>query len=135
MTKQEDNAISQSLLALATATEMMMDFWLRSQHATLTGESKMLFNGMQHGIQQARHYYERFTDKYTSVLYEMDKDCDRIDSIRKEASFVARIYLTCLNLYFNNITNEEIEKRLQSMIDDSDELFISKEVIDKLKIR
>lgn len=137
MTNNERNGISAGLLVFATATEMMMDYWLKMESYVLTGESKMLWNAMQHGVKQARHYYERFTDKYSSALFGMDNDCKRIDEIRNEAAFIARIYLTTLNLNNNGYPDENIEKALNDILSKEDkcEMFISKELIDKFRIR
>ena len=137
MTETEKNAISAGLLVFATATEMFMNKWLLATNSRLTGESKMLFNGMKHGVESAKHYYGRFTEKVASVVFDEDKDPARFDSLMQEAAFMARTYFTTLNLNNNDYPDESIEKALNDILakEENPEIYVSKEVIDMFRVR
>lgn len=137
MTNEEKNAISAGLLVFAAATEMMMRNWLLMEKHVLTGESKQIFNEMQHGIRHAQVYYSRFMDRYENSLMDMDKDYKRVEEIRKNAAFIARLYLITLNLNNNGYPDENIEKALNDLLDreENPEMFVGKDVIDKFRIR
>lgn len=137
LTDREKNALSAGLLVFATATEMLMQAWLRSENKMLQGENKMLFNGMTRGVQQARYYYERFTDKIVTVLYEEDENSNRIDRLREDASDMVRLYLTSLNCSYNGFDTQAIidgMNRLLEKIEDP-KVIVGEAAIDNFKIK
>ena len=135
MTNDEKNCISAGLLVFATATEMIMRFWLLMEKHVLTGQSKQLFNEMQHGIKHAQVYYSRFLEKYEDNLIDMDNDYARVEAIRRNAAFMVRTYLTTLNLNNNGIEDEQIEAMLNEALPEEAQLAISQEVINRFVIR
>lgn len=137
MTETEKNAISASLLVFATATEMLMQEWLRMEKMTLTGESKMMFNGMTDGIKKAKFYYARLTETYASVLFDMDKDSARLDEMRKDAAGTIRLYLKYLNMDANGYAIESLENAINRLLTNEQDpkILVSEEVIKKFTIK
>lgn len=134
MTEDEKNRISAGLLIAATATERLMQEWLNMEHGELRGESKMLFNNMQHHVRAARHYYERLTDRIATVLYESDKDSKRIDYMRQDADAMIRFYLRVCNAEANGYSSESVENALRRLTDGKDNI-ISDEMINRFKTK
>ncbi len=134
MTEDKKNRVSAGLLIFATATERLMSEWLNMEKGELHGESKMLFNMMQHHVKSARHYYERLTDKVATVLYESDKDSKRIDYMRRDADAMIRLYLRVCNAEANGYPSENVEDALLRL-PGGKEPMISDEVINRFRTK
>lgn len=137
LSDDERNAISSGLLSFATATEMTMRFWCLMEGHTLTGESKHMFNEMQHGIKHAMIYYQKFMERYEKALLDMDNDMTRIEQLRQQGAFLARLYFHTLNLNNNGYPDENIEKALLDILNKEEKprIFIRQEIIDRFVIR
>ena len=137
MTETEKNAVSAGLLVAAKEAEMFMDFWLRMEHASLKGRHKQLFNRMVEHAKALRYYYELLTDRTVTVLYEEDKDAQRIDQLLQDASDMARVYLTLVNCYQNGYSPQAVIDAMNRLIDAEPEpkRIVSNELIDKFKIQ
>ena len=136
MTRDEKNAVSSGLLVSGRQTEFFMDFWLRMESAVLTGRSKQLWNNMTHAIRSARFYWEQFVDNTTTTLYDEDKDSKRIDMLLLDASDMARLYLTSINLSANGYSIQAVIDAMNRLIEQEEnpKILVSKEVIDKFKV-
>ena len=137
MTRDEKNAVSSGMLVAAKATECFVDYWLRMEHAVLTGRHKQLYNRMVEHAKALRYYYEQVTDRTVAVLYKEDKDAQRIDQLLKDAADMVRVYLTLLNCHQNGYDTQAIIDAINRLIDAEPEpkRIVSNEIIDKFKVR
>lgn len=137
MTQEENSVISTAMLVFATATEAIMRKWLHTNSITLTGENKMIHNGMKRSVKQAMYYYERFNDKMTTASYEIHEDVGFMEDIRYNASDMTRIALRVINLYKKGVTTKDIEDMLIKMAEDKGTAnqAVSDLVIESFKIK
>lgn len=139
MTQQEQNTIAAGLMVFATATEELIRTYMNMQQVQLAGESKMLFNSMQHAIRQAKFYYERLNDMFGQVLIESDKNANRFDLMREDADYLIRLYLRITNLNQLGYPNDEIENslrrlQLKGMSEDNKQPDVSEAVIERFRL-
>lgn len=135
--EKDNNSMSAAMLVFAYATEMLMREWLKANNWSLQGESKMLFSGMQQGVQKALHYYERLTEKYAGVVFKMDKGCTRLDEMRSDSAAIVRLYLEYLNMDANGYPIENIEAAIGRLLEkeENPKIIVSDEVINKFRIQ
>lgn len=140
MTQNEKNHLCACALTMAAAAEMAMDQWLKAEGYEFRGETKQFYNNLFKSVQNARHWFERFTDKTTTILFDLHGSGDgmaRIDKMRADAAGMDRLFFTIANSSAIGYPIESVEDAVNRVIDaeEDSERIVSQEVIDKFKIK